>query len=1124
MLRKYLPLALLILLALIVVITNFSISKFILGWDNLIPELNFPVNFSRSIFSVWQEYQGLGLLAGNGHAAELPREILLLISSFILPLNLIRQFYVFSMLITGVLGTYFLIKLLLPTKNNIFAFIGGTFYLLNLATIQTFFVPFEPMITHYGLLPWLVLTLVYYLKNHSHKALLGLAIVNILATPQAEVPTMFLVYLIVAAFVLFAYNLKERTKYIFKKSLKALAIIFIINAFWLLPFLYFVLTNSSVAIDAKINQMSTENVILQNKAFGNILDVMLLKGFWFNNVDPNLNAKFTYMLTPWKNYFSNIIISILGYIFFGVILIGLWKLIKSKKPAFISLALLFGFSFTMLCMDTPPFSWIDNILRMLPIFNQVFRFPFTKFSNIALLTYAIFFAGGILYIHDYFENRLKTNKIPQYLTITVCFAMLIIYVLPIFNNLFYYKDKLIIPNEYFKVMDYFNKQDPNARIANLPQYTFWGWSYYKWGYGGSGFLWYGIKQPILDRAFDVWSKTNENYYWELAHAIYSKNPTLLSTVLNKYQIKFILIDNNIINPSSSKSLFLPEIKNLISQIPEIKEDASFGNIEIYKVQLKSEPNKFIFTANKLHTINNYQWGEYDKAYIDIGNYISADKNVDYYYPFRSVFSGKTQENLEFKTSETPTDLEISQDLTYINPDAKLHIPSFLSLEKLTYTGIIQYRNNDNLIIGLNLKTPQIYISQKDKTGKIQKIKIWGKELIKPIFIVKNKNNYGYYINVNGVKSFKVEPFIFEGQIGSTFLSTTQDNIIVLSNTSLHFAQTYTLSRKDLNNLIPDNQVINLPNLTTNSKLMIEIPKINDDYQNFIFTPSKTTTKTIKNCDNFNKGPLNKALIENAKEKFLELSSINSTACVSLYSSKLSHDQGYATFIDSQNLQGRPFHFWILNENEKYSPIDTYLSGGSDIKTDTFILSPQEPYGTAYSFHFDNISITHDQTVNRLGQIRVYPLPYYFVTSMFISTNIENFKSNPENNITVDHPNESQFVVQINPSMSKTDTLVLSQSFNEGWTAYVTKKSGGITEFINKTLPFFFGTRIKQHVLINNWENGWIIPDSLDKNNQEIIIVYLPQYLEYLGFVILLCLILIVGWWTLISKYKPKGYR
>ncbi|MEJ2276721.1 MAG: hypothetical protein P8Y70_03075, partial [Candidatus Lokiarchaeota archaeon] len=67
-------------------------------------------------------------------------------------------------------------------------------------------------------------------------------------------------------------------------------------------------------------------------------------------------------------------------------------------------------------------------------------------------------------------------------------------------------------NKNFELYEFFGKAPKQARVAFFPVQTFWGWNFYSWNYRGSGFLWYGIEQPILDRAFDVWSKHNEDYY------------------------------------------------------------------------------------------------------------------------------------------------------------------------------------------------------------------------------------------------------------------------------------------------------------------------------------------------------------------------------------------------------------------------------------------------------------------------------------------------------------------------------------------------------------------------------------------------------------------------------------
>src|SRR4030066_2109507 len=110
MLKKNLPIFVIFFSVVLIAIINSSPAKFLIGWDNLLPELNIWINLKRSFFSVWQEHQGLGLLAGNGHAAELPYQIYILILSLVMPLNFIRQFFVFLMLFAGASGTYYLIR------------------------------------------------------------------------------------------------------------------------------------------------------------------------------------------------------------------------------------------------------------------------------------------------------------------------------------------------------------------------------------------------------------------------------------------------------------------------------------------------------------------------------------------------------------------------------------------------------------------------------------------------------------------------------------------------------------------------------------------------------------------------------------------------------------------------------------------------------------------------------------------------------------------------------------------------------------------------------------------------------------------------------------------------------
>ncbi|MEK7551488.1 MAG: hypothetical protein AAB532_02720 [Patescibacteria group bacterium] len=1094
MLKKYFPFGFIIATLFVLFLTNFSVNGFLTGWDNLQTELNNGLNLKRALFSVWQEYQGLGVLAGNAHAADIVRQIFTSILSFVLPINLIRQVFTFAMLGVGTIGVYFMAKKLVFEHisvfwNKVFSSLVSLFYLLNLSTVQTFYAPFEPFIIHFAFLPWLILTTVNFLKKNSLKNLLLFVLINILSISQSQVPTVFFVYLLVLFTILLVFILNKKSKASLITSLKVLIVTLIINAFWLLPFSYFLFTNSNVALSAKINEMATDTVIAQNKAFGSIEEVVLLKGFWFNNVDPNLAGNFNYMLSSFRDHLANPFILTIGYLVFAVILIGFLNSLRQRKPIEMIFALIFMGSITMLSINTPPFSYIDALLRKISILNEVLRFPFTKFSIIASLSFAVFFGLGVKdllkFLSTYFSK--KTLSI---LPIVLIF-LLFIFVFPIFKgNLFYEKEKINIPSEYVKVFEYFKNQDKNQRIANFPQPTFWGWSYYSFGYGGSGFIWYGIEQPILDRAFDVWNKNNENYYWEASHALYSKDAKSFEDVLNKYQIGFIMVDRNIIYPPSPISLFTKEQADLLKQIPSVKKEKSFGSIDIYKVNLKDKPNNFVFIDSNLKSVNSYNWNDQDIAYKTLGNYITSDKDYDIIFPFRSLFSNKNQTDKEFIIKNKANEIVIESNLSNSKTNT-LTIPSFFENEQFIQVTLTTNKDLDgNLVVKALLQSPKIYITK----GKQRKL-IYEKELNINLTTIPKEYTEKINMNVNGIKDYKIDPAKSQETLGNTFLLTKDENVIVFSSTNL--TQEVIIGNQTISSFLGNLENINID--TNNASIEVIIPKISDNYQSFEYTPSKDSLKDVYNCDFFRKDNFKAELINQSNLNGINLNSSNSSACLEFYAQNLVHNQGYAIFIESKNNAGRSLHFWLNNEDLKYPVIDTYLDSKNTLSS--YVIAPQEDFGRAYSFHLENISLTKDKVSNTLFKISKYPIPYNFIINLKLSNKDEANTNNSTSSIgSVDHPNVYSYVIK-DVSSSKNTFLILSQSFDKGWKAYkINKSSSKLTSFINQNLPFIFGLEIKNHVLINNWQNGWKIEE--DNKASDFVIVYIPQYFQFLGFLVI----------------------
>lgn len=426
---NYWPLVTLTLLVCLLGILNYVPGTWLTGWDNLHPEFNFPLNIKRSFFSVWEEYQSLGLLGGHAHSTDILRQLLLYGVSSFLPDSVLRYFSTLGMLLLGTLGSYILIRyLVLPEVThdnedhaaqkhyNLYSFLGACFYLLNLATLQTFYAPFESFTAHFAALPWLLFGSLTYLIRPNPRTRLLLVLTLLLSILAAYIPTLFVVYGLALGLCVLVYAIFHRTRQTFLRILRLGVSIFLINAFWLLPFLYFTLTNSSVNLHSKINQMATETIYLQNKEFGTIPDVMLLKGFWFNNTDPNREMVFSYMMEPWRQHLSNPFVSGIGFLLFFLVLVGAGVAMKKKRPLGMMFFVLLVFSFTALAIATPPFSWVNNLFReSIPLLNQAFRFPFTKFSILAGLTYAVLLSFALPILVSNATRLAKRLSLPKQL-------------------------------------------------------------------------------------------------------------------------------------------------------------------------------------------------------------------------------------------------------------------------------------------------------------------------------------------------------------------------------------------------------------------------------------------------------------------------------------------------------------------------------------------------------------------------------------------------------------------------------------------------------------------------------------------------------------------------------------
>lgn len=712
-LKRLFPILLIVFIGLTIYYTNLSGNFWLTGWDNLHPEFNFKLNIGRAFYSSWQEYQGLGLPAGNGHAAEFFREIILVGLSLFTSLQSIRKIYLLFMLIAGPVGVFIFLKKIIFKESrddlkSIFSLLGSLFYLLNIATVQIFYLPFEAFTTFYGIMPWMIFSIYNYSHVPTRKNLFFIILIHLVGSAQFFIPTLFIVYAVLLGII--TSDLLKITN--LKKIFKIYLVIFVSNLFWLLPFLYYSINNIGSQLNSYLNLLYSGDIYLKNVVYGGLFNSLLLKGFIFSTTDQISPQNYGYLMDTWRNYFANPIIIAIALILSLIFIIGIIDSIrKNTNRAFILIFLIF---FSLIAIDTIPFNFLNEFLRKIPLFDQIFRNPYTKFANILLFVESIFFALGIQTFFIFFKDRLKKQTI--YLIVGTILLLQTVVVLPIWQGNFIYTNfKLSIPNEYFELFEYFKNQG-DGRIANFPQTSPNGWEIYNWGYRGSGFLWYGIKQPILDRAFDVWDKNSENYFWEIYKSTYSNNPINTRNVFKKYDVHWILVDNNIVGNTTNNAIDYDKFRELLNKISEIRFIKNFGNIDLYQFNSNLKEDKYITIVNDLpNVLPSYKWNDNDVAFNEFGPYLSAinDNSSNIYYPFRSIFTGRGNNEDGLKISEDDNNFVFTAKIITSFVNQQLVVPKF-NLEEIK-----EYDKND--LLKTQEKVPWLFLDKQILTVKIPKI-------------------------------------------------------------------------------------------------------------------------------------------------------------------------------------------------------------------------------------------------------------------------------------------------------------------------------------------------------------------------------------------------------------------
>src|SRR3989344_1838310 len=447
-------LLILLLVFLLLCVTNIKKGIYLIGWDSLQVELDYWLNIKRNFLAAWQEYQGVGLASGHAHAVEFFRLLFAMPLHLILPQNLFRYAYHFLMLLIGVLSIYFLSRHFLLTKLKFVAegsFAVGLFYLLNLGTVQYFYLPLEPFSSFYAFFPFSLYFVLRYLNKKSPKAkdrILLLAAFLLLSFSN-QIQTMASVYAFTVLLPLFLYMifcLIKRNLVVSKKVFFILFAYVVANFYWLGNAIYFYSSNVGIRFESRVNRIQTPNALAESAQYGNLNDLALLRGYGLRIVDYNSETqKADFMMSSWADWLGHKGISPVGYAFFVIAVIGfIYSILLLRNRKYRNLAMLYPilfFSLVFILNENGVFSQIYKLVSDLsPTVRESFRFSFTKWIVPMDFCYSVFLGIGVVVLIWFLSKYFKRIRFLGLIVISVYVIAITIFSFPVFKGQFIYDE------------------------------------------------------------------------------------------------------------------------------------------------------------------------------------------------------------------------------------------------------------------------------------------------------------------------------------------------------------------------------------------------------------------------------------------------------------------------------------------------------------------------------------------------------------------------------------------------------------------------------------------------------------------------------------------------------------
>ena len=398
-------------------------------------------------------------------------------------------FIIFYFLGAG-LAIYFLATTIYK-KQRVIAFIASLFYMFNFYTLLR--------ILHIGIgvswtlvfLPLLLAFYVIIVKNmkdsqNTTRNVIAFAFISTILTSFASINPPLLAIIFITWFFMFLYYFitEKAIRIKIVRNLLALSIIvFLINIWWIIPFLTRLLPviSGSTIVGTVIDVTKWE----WTHSRASFLNLFWLNGHWswrpkyFPYIDAYSNPVLQFLV------FIPMIIAFIGFLFkngyrkinlyFGIVILFLMFLAK-------------GLHFPLGNINLFLYKYIPGFF--------LFREPFPKFYVILIIFLPLLIGSSCNSIIEYIRKTKSSykNALSGIFTVFIIvnflistFPLLTGEVIPRESKILPFSSYIRVPHYWYEIADYLNNKDEDFKLLITPEDDFYQMPY-RWGYYGAGNL------------------------------------------------------------------------------------------------------------------------------------------------------------------------------------------------------------------------------------------------------------------------------------------------------------------------------------------------------------------------------------------------------------------------------------------------------------------------------------------------------------------------------------------------------------------------------------------------------------------------------------------------------------